>query len=63
MEDSSHTEQKKSGIKVNKFLIGGVLMLAAVVLLIATSLKGNAQYYLTVDELISGKVKQGSSVR
>lgn len=38
-------------------------MLAAVVLLVVTSLKGNAQYYLTVDELVSGKVSGGSSVR
>ena len=63
LEDSIHPEQKTPGVRVNKFLIGGLLMLAAVALLIVTSLKGNAQYYLTVDELISGKVKQGSSVR
>lgn len=44
-------------------MIGGILMLAAVVLLVVTSLKGNAQYYLTVDELVSGKVSGGSSVR
>ena len=38
-------------------------MLAAVVLLVVTSLKGNAQYYLTIDELVSGKVSSGTSVR
>ena len=38
-------------------------MVAAVVLLVVTSLKGNAQYYLTVDELVAGKVAQGSNVR
>lgn len=41
-----------------KFLIGGLLIVAAVVYLIATSLAspGGAQYFLTVDELLQ---KQG----
>ena len=33
------------------------------VLLVITSLKGNAQYYLTVDELVSGKTGQTGNVR
>ena len=35
----------------NKFLIGGLLILAAVVYLIASSTKANAEYFMTVDEL------------
>ena len=38
-------------------------MLLAVVLLVITSLKGNAQYYLTIDELVSGKITGNGSVR
>ena len=34
-----------------KFIIGGVLILAAIVYLIASSTKAGAQYFLTVDEL------------
>jgi len=39
------------------------MLLAAVVLLVITSLKGNAQYYLTVDELAGGKSVQSANVR
>ena len=34
-----------------KFIIGGLLILAAVVFLIVSSTQANAQYFLTVDEL------------
>jgi cytochrome c-type biogenesis protein CcmE len=34
-----------------KFILGGVLILAAVVYLIASSTQASAQYFLTVDEL------------
>jgi cytochrome c-type biogenesis protein CcmE len=37
----------------SKFLIGGVLILVAVVYLIASATQANAQYFLTVDELIA----------
>lgn len=63
MEENTQKEKYPRRFKPNKFLIGGVLMLAAVVLLVVTSLKGNAQYYLTVDELASGKAKAGNNVR
>jgi cytochrome c-type biogenesis protein CcmE len=63
LEQNPQSNQAKPGFKLNKFLIGGLLMLAAVVLLVVTSLKGNAQYYLTIDELVSGKVNSGTSVR
>ena len=47
-----------------KFIIGGVLILAAVVYLIASSTKANAQYFLTVNELNSkGKSYTGQNVR
>ncbi len=42
----------------NKFLIGGLLILAAVVWLIASSTKANAEYFMTIDEL----KQQGQSV-
>ncbi len=35
-----------------KFLIGGLLIVAAVVYLIASSTQASAQYYLTIDELV-----------
>lgn len=47
----------------NKFIIGGVIMLAAVILLIATSLNGNTQYYMTVNELISGQANRTRNIR
>ena len=36
-----------------KFIIGGVIMLAAVVYLIASNLTNQQQYFMTVDELVS----------
>ncbi|HMZ06203.1 MAG TPA: cytochrome c maturation protein CcmE [Anaerolineales bacterium] len=38
-------------MKINKFVIGGVLILAAVIYLIASSTQANAEYFMTVDEL------------
>ena len=38
-------------MQVNKFIIGGVLILAAVVYLIASSTQASAEYFMTVDEL------------
>lgn len=47
-----------------KFIIGGLLILSAVIFLIVSSTQANAQYFLTVDELQS-KTKQmtGREVR
>ncbi|HPO57950.1 MAG TPA: cytochrome c maturation protein CcmE [Anaerolineaceae bacterium] len=56
----------KSSANRFKFIAGGVLILAAVVYLIATSLvnPGGAQYFLTVDELNErGASMVGESVR
>ena len=41
-----------------KFIIGGILILAAVVYLIASSTQANAEYFMTIDELKA----QGQSV-
>src|SRR5512140_670615 len=41
-----------------KFIVGGVLILAAVVYLIVSSTQANAEYFLTINELKS----KGSSV-
>jgi cytochrome c-type biogenesis protein CcmE len=42
----------KNGIRSRgKFIIGGLLIMAAVVYLIFSSTKANAEYFLTVDEL------------
>jgi cytochrome c-type biogenesis protein CcmE len=38
-----------------KFLVGGVLILAAVIYLIVSSSQANAQYFLTVDELMANQ--------
>lgn len=46
-----------------KFLIGGVLMLAAVVYLILSSTTAGAQYFITVDELMSDPEYIGQTVR
>ncbi|HLF73226.1 MAG TPA: cytochrome c maturation protein CcmE [Anaerolineales bacterium] len=45
-------------MQINKFVIGGILILGAVVFLIWTSTAANAEYFLTIDELNA----KGSSV-
>ncbi len=47
------TNPPSTSRKVNKFIIGGVILAAAVVILVLTSIKGSAQYYYTVQELLS----------
>ncbi len=47
-----------------KFIIGGLLVIAAVVYLIVSSTRANAQYFLTVDELIAeGQANRGRDLR
>jgi cytochrome c-type biogenesis protein CcmE len=41
----------EAAMKVNKFVIGGVLILGAVVFLIWTATASNLQFFMTVDEL------------
>ena len=45
-------------MRINKFVIGGILILGAVVFLIWTSTAANAEYFLTIDELNA----KGSSI-
>jgi cytochrome c-type biogenesis protein CcmE len=47
-----------------KFLVGGLLILAAVVYLIASSTKASAEYFMTIDELrAKGSSVTGKSLR
>lgn len=47
-----------------KFILGGLLILAAVVYLIASSTQASAEYFMTVDELnAEGAAAVGKSVR
>jgi cytochrome c-type biogenesis protein CcmE len=47
-----------------KFMIGGVLILAAVVFLIFSATKANAEYFMTIDELESKSLSlTGQNVR
>ena len=47
-----------------KFIIGGVLILAAVVYLIVTATQANAEYFMTVDELqAKGSTLVGRNLR
>ncbi len=60
MQGSSH---KRAGGR-SKFFIGGALILAAVVYLIISSTRANAEYFMTVDELKSkGSGLVGQNVR
>ena len=54
----AHVAPARSGGRT-KFLIGGLLIVAAIVYLIASSTQASAQYYLTIDEL----AEKGDSVR
>jgi len=47
------TEGPKANAGRGKFLLGGFLIVVAIVYLIATSTKATAQYYLTIDELFA----------
>ena len=52
--DQSVSAQASSGGRA-KFIIGGLLIVAAIVYLIVTSTQASAQYFLTVDELADRK--------
>src|SRR3990172_13087092 len=58
MMSDAHAAPARSGGRT-KFLIGGLLIVAAIVYLIASSTQASAQYYLTIDEL----AEKGESVR
>jgi cytochrome c-type biogenesis protein CcmE len=59
MSDASLPEVKSTSGNRMKFILGGILIAAAVIYLIATSTQAAAQYYLTIDELIA----KGDSVK
>ncbi len=61
--DTVRTHTKSSGGRM-KFLIGGLLIIAAVVYLIVSSLQSTGQYFMTVQELQSkGSAIVGRDVR
>ena len=53
-QDLEQTAQASSGGRA-KFIVGGLLIVAAIVYLIVTSTQASAQYFLTVDELADRK--------
>lgn len=55
MEKDERVELQTTSGGRGKFLIGGLLIAAAVVYLIVSSTQAAAQYYLTIDELMTGK--------
>jgi cytochrome c-type biogenesis protein CcmE len=62
MEQTTTVESHPAGRL--KFIIGGLLIVAAIVYLIVSSTQASAQYFLTVDELIAkGSSIQGRDVR
>ncbi len=64
MEQSLTTETQTGVAGRGKFIIGGLLILAAVIYLIVSSTKASAQYFLTVDELnVKGSSVMGRDLR
>ncbi len=62
MEASIDYESSSGGR--TKFIVGGLLIVVAIVYLIATATMGNQQYFRTVDELVNGGAAMaGQSVR
>ena len=53
-QDLEQTAQASSGGRA-KFIVGGLLIVAAIIYLIVTSTQASAQYFLTVDELVERK--------
>jgi cytochrome c-type biogenesis protein CcmE len=51
MEQSMTTSNQTSASGRAKFIVGGLLIIAAIVYLIVSSTQANAQYFLTVEEL------------
>ena len=55
---------KRAGGGQLKFLIGGLLIVGAIIYLVVTSLQTTAQYFYTVDEIkAKGKTIEGKSLR
>jgi len=61
--EGSVSTQAGSGGRI-KFIVGGLLIVAAIIYLIVTSTQASAQYFLTVDELANRKGSEiGRDVR
>ncbi len=58
-----NTPKPLTKTKPNKFIIGGLLIFVATSILVAISIKGNAQYYLTIDELRVSPEKWNQNLR
>lgn len=56
-------EKSKNSFRVNKFMVGGAVIIVAVILLAVTSLNGNAQYYMTINELKAAPEKWNQNLR
>ncbi len=52
MTENTNLTQPRSQSKM-KFLLGGALIVAAVIYLIASSTQASAQYFLTIDEVVA----------
>jgi cytochrome c-type biogenesis protein CcmE len=64
MEHPTNTPPEGGSPSRTKFLVGGLLIIAAIVYLIYSSTRASAQYYLTVEELnVRGKDVIGRDVR
>jgi cytochrome c-type biogenesis protein CcmE len=50
-------------VRINKFVIGGALILVAVVVLIWTATAANAEYFLTIDELHAQRPSADKNLR
>jgi cytochrome c-type biogenesis protein CcmE len=58
LNDSALGQQgTSSGTGRTKFLIGGFLIIAAVIYLVVTASQANAQYYMTVDEMLERRTE------
>ncbi len=44
-------------------MVGGLILVAAVIVLVVTSIKGSAQYYYTIDELVSDQGGRQTNLR
>jgi cytochrome c-type biogenesis protein CcmE len=63
MTQSVSSEVKASSGRA-KFIVGGLLIIAAIVYLIVSSTKASAQYFLTIDELaVKGSSVNGRDLR
>jgi cytochrome c-type biogenesis protein CcmE len=59
MEQTAVSSAQGSSASRAKFIVGGLLIVAAIIYLIISSTQASAQYFLTVDEVIA----KGDSVR